>query len=76
MTEIGGLGGVRWEDQQTIRSKVEGVVTEATDGPSGLIDWYNLLVKIINFYLIEQRGPRTRAANRQRKSRKIHSRKL
>ena len=34
MTQIGGLGGIRWEDQEKIRSKVEGVAAETTSGAS------------------------------------------
>ena len=30
---MGGLGGIRWEDQQMIKDKVAG--GESTDGPSG-----------------------------------------
>ena len=34
MTDVGGLGGIRWEDQEKIRAKVEGVAKGATDGSS------------------------------------------
>ena len=34
MAQVGGLGGIRWDDQQKIREKVEGGGNESTDGPS------------------------------------------
>ena len=48
MTDVGGLGGIRWEDQEKIRAKVEIVTKEATDGPSSSAG----LVKLIYMYYI------------------------